>query len=145
MTAVAAPQDSAVKEPAPTPAPTLAPAAAGAVIPEAQFLEAQSREAPLPAMMPSEVFSSEVVPASSAGTQAEPKLYSVLAGSGSSDALAEEGAGRTERLRRRHSVVRNAHKQTMTLEVVVDSEPDSDEAAAPSLRPKADAADQPES
>ena len=147
MTAVAAPQDSAVKEPEPTPAPTLAPAAAGAVIPEAQSLEAQSREAPLPAMMPSEVFSSEVVPASSAGTQAEPKLYSVLAGSriASSDALAEEGAGRTERLRRRHSVVRNAHKQTMTLEVVVDSAPDSDEANAPFLRPKADAADQPES
>ena len=97
--------------------------------------------------MPSEVFSSEVVPASSAGTQAEPKLYSVLAGSriASSDALAEEGAGRTERLRRRHSVVRNAHKQTMTLEVVVDSAPDSDEANAPFLRPKADAADQPES
>ena len=145
VSAAPVPQDSAVKEPAPTPAPTLAPAAAGAVIPEAQSLEAQSREAPLPAMMPSEVFSSEVVPASSAGTQAEPKLYSVLAGSGSSDALAEEGAGRTERLRRRHSVVRNAHKQTMTLEVVVDSELDSDEANAPFLRPKADAADQPES
>ncbi len=147
MTAAAAPQDSAVKEPAPTPAPTLAPAAAGAVIPEAQFLEAQSREAPLPAMMPPEMFSSEVVAAPSAGAQAEPKLYSVLAGSeiSSSDDLAENGAGRAERQRRRHSLVKNAHKQTMTLEVVVDSELDSDEAAAPFLRPKADAADQPES
>lgn len=142
MSAAPVPQESAAKEPVPTPAPE----AAGTVAPEAQSLEVPFPEV-MPEVMPPEMFSSEVVAAPSAGAQAEPKLYSVLAGSeiSSSDDLAENGAGRAERLRRRHSVVRNAHKQTMTLEVVVDSAPDSDEAAAPFLRPKADAADQPES